>query len=153
MGCAYKFFGFTFPILFLTSLCLLCTYQLCFLFPLPFPSFSPHPPASWTVHVCVVHISSLTSPFPILFLTSPYSVPTHSASYSLYLFLPLPLLSLSTDNPPCDLHFCEICSCSSCLLSFCFRCSSVLLGSFVDSCEFIVILFIFLVFFFLDKSL
>ena len=48
-----------FPIIFLPSLCLFCTYHLCFLFPVP---FSP--------------------------------------------FFPLPLL-LPTDNPPCDLHFCD----------------------------------------------
>ena len=29
-----------FPILFLTSPCLFCTYHLCFLFPVPFPTFS-----------------------------------------------------------------------------------------------------------------
>ena len=34
----------------------------------------------------IVHIRSLASPFPILFLTSPYFVPTIYASYSLYLF-------------------------------------------------------------------
>ena len=32
-----------FSILFLTSPCLFCTYHLCFLFPIPFPPFSPHP--------------------------------------------------------------------------------------------------------------
>ena len=31
----------SFPILFLTSSCLFCTYQLCFLFSVPFPPFSP----------------------------------------------------------------------------------------------------------------
>ena len=46
-----------FPILFLTSPCLFYTYQLCFLFPVPFPWFSPFP--------------------------------------------------LPTGNPPCDLHFCD----------------------------------------------
>ena len=36
----------TFRILFLTSPCLFCTYYLCFLSPVPFPSFSPlHLPA------------------------------------------------------------------------------------------------------------
>ena len=32
-----------FTILFLTSPCLFCTYNLCFLFPLPFSPFSPFP--------------------------------------------------------------------------------------------------------------
>ena len=39
MGRAHKFFGSLFPILFLTSPCLLCIYQLCFLIPVPFPHF------------------------------------------------------------------------------------------------------------------
>ena len=33
----------TLPILFFTSPCLFCTYHLCFLFPVPFPPFSPLP--------------------------------------------------------------------------------------------------------------
>ena len=88
-----------FPILFSTSRCLFCTYQLCFLFPVPFPSFSP---------------------FPLLI-----------------------------NYPPCDLHFCDsVHVLVVCLICFCF------LGSDVDSCEFVVIfLFIFLIIFFLDKSL
>ena len=32
-----------FPILFSTSPCLFFTYNLCFLFPVPFPPFSPYP--------------------------------------------------------------------------------------------------------------
>ena len=32
-----------FPILFLPSPCLICTYHLCYLFPVPFPPFSPIP--------------------------------------------------------------------------------------------------------------
>ena len=60
------------------------------------PIFSLCPPPSSTIHSLwkcplsscpwVMHISSLASPFPILFLTSPYFVPTNYASYSLYLF-------------------------------------------------------------------
>ena len=39
-------FDYLFPILFLTSPCLFCTYQLCFLVPAPFPPFSSfHLPA------------------------------------------------------------------------------------------------------------
>ena len=89
----------TVPILFLTSPCLFCTYHLCFLFPVPFPSFSPSP--------------------------------------------------LPADNPPCDLHFCD----SVPVLIVCLV-LGVLLGTVVDSCEFIVILlFIVLIFFLLNKSL
>ena len=32
-----------FPVLSLTFLCLFCTYQICFVFPVPFPPFSPFP--------------------------------------------------------------------------------------------------------------
>ena len=35
-----SFLAFPFPILFLTSPCLFCTYHLCFLFPILFPPFS-----------------------------------------------------------------------------------------------------------------
>ena len=41
MGYIYKFFDSPFPILFLTSPCLFCTYHLCFLFPVPFLPLSP----------------------------------------------------------------------------------------------------------------
>ena len=39
-----------FPILSLTSPCLFCTYHLCFLFPVPFPPFSPAPSPLTTLH-------------------------------------------------------------------------------------------------------
>ena len=99
-----------------------------------FPSFTPLNPAYPlpltfpTYRSCpqVIHISSLTSTFPILFLPSPCLF----SNYRLfYLFsVPFPLLSPShspVDNPPCDLHFhgsipvlvvCLVCFC------FCFRC-------------------------------
>ena len=81
--------------------CLFSTYHLCYLFPVPFPSFP----------------------------------------------LPLP-----TDNPPCDLHFCD--SVPVLLACIFFICLFVL-GSVVDSCEFVVIFLclVLMVFFFLDKSL
>ena len=91
-----------FPILFLTSPCLFCTYHLCFLFPVPFPSFSP-------LHVCA-------------------------------------------NNLLCDLYFCE----SVPVLVVCsFIFAFVFFMFVVDSCEFVVILmFIVLtLFYFLDKSL
>ena len=76
-----------------------------------------------------------------------YFVPTIYASYSLYLYLPLP--QLPTDNPPCDLYFCESVPVLDLCLVF------VFLGLVVDSCKFVVILlFVFFIFFFfLDKSL
>ena len=88
-----------FPILFLIYPCLFCTYSLCFLFPVPFPPFSPFP----LITLYVISISV------ILFLFQWFAQ---------------------------------------------FAFVSVFLGSVVDSCEFVVILlFIVLIFFFLDKSL
>ena len=56
-----------------------------------------------------------------------------------------------TDNLPSDLHFCDsVPVLVICLGCFCF----VFLGSIVDSSEFVaILLFIVLIFFFLDKSL
>ena len=74
---------------------------LCPAHPLPptFPTFSSCP---W-----VMHISSLASTFPTLFLPSPCLFSTY---HSCYLFsVPFPPLSSShspIDNPPGDLHFC-----------------------------------------------
>ena len=127
---------------------------------LPFiPLYPAHPlsPVSHSLSPCpwVIHISSLASPFPILFLTSPCLFCTYHlcflfpVSFSHSLPSPFP-----ADNPPCDLQFCDsVPVLVVCLVHFwfCFH----FLGSVVDSCEFVVILlFIFLIFFFfLDKSL
>ena len=105
-----------FPILFLTFPCLFCTYHLCFLIPAPFPPFSPFaplcpvtsfPPAILPLSSCpwVVHINSLASPFPILFLTSPCLFCT----YHLCFLIPAPFppfspFPLPDDNPPNGLH-------------------------------------------------
>ena len=43
-----------FPILFLTSSCLFCTYHLCFLFPVPLPPFSPSPLI--TLHIIFISV-------------------------------------------------------------------------------------------------
>ena len=138
-------------------------YWLCYY---SFPNFSPlaplfpvlpFPPASPPLSSCpwVVHISSLASPFPILFLAP---CPCLFSTYHLcYLFsVPFPPLSPShspIENPSCDLHFCG----SVPVLVVCLVFVSVVfifLGSFFYSCEFVVILlFIILIFFFLDKSL
>ena len=70
---------------------------------LPPPShIPPYSSCLW-----VIHISSLASTFPILFLPSSCLFSTH---HLCYLFsVPFPPLSPShspIDNPPCDLHFC-----------------------------------------------
>ena len=110
------------------------------------PAFTvPLSSCPWVIHIC-----SLASPFPILFLPSPCLFSTYQLCF---LFsAPFPPLSPShspVDNPPCDLHFCHSTPVLViCLVCFCF------LGSVVDSCEFIVILLlIVLIFFFLGKSL
>ena len=68
--------------------------------------FLPTFPCFWSCS-WVIHISSLASTFPILFLPSPYLFSTY---HLCYLFsVPFPPLSHShspVDNPPCDLHFC-----------------------------------------------
>ena len=120
------------------------------LFPstLHLPSHQHPPPLSscpW-----VVHLSSLASPFPMLFLTFPvYFVPTIYASHSLYLsphslassslLITLPVISISVNL----------------FLFYCLFSLFLFLGSVVDSCEFaVILLFIFLIiFFFLGKSL
>ena len=100
----------------------------------PFPPFTPlHPahPLPPTFPRCsscpwVIHISSLASTFPILFLPSPSLFSTY---HLCYLFsVPFPPFSPShspIDNPPCDLHFCGpvpvLVVCLVCFC-FCFRC-------------------------------
>ena len=140
-------------IVFLSIFYWLCYYSYPSFSPLsplcPAPQPSSIPPLSscpW-----VVHISSL---FPIPFLISPYLfMTTNYVSSSLYIS-PQSSRSPPRWNPSVWYPFLWFCSCSGGLLSFCFHCFSFLLGSFVDGCEFVVILlFIFSIFFFLDKSL
>ena len=98
--------------------------------------------------LCVAHVSSLTSPFPILFLTPPCLFCTYQfVLLNPWTFSPIVPSPLPADNPPNDLHIYDT---GSVLLVF-FVC---VLNSVVDSCEFIVILmFLVLTFFFLNKSL
>ena len=115
------------------------------LYPMPpsFPHLSSRP---W-----VVHISSLASPFPMLYLTSSCLCCTYLLCFLFSVpFPPSALLPHPTGSPPRDLHFCNsLPVLVVCLVCFCFG------GFIVDSCEFVVILrFSFLIFFFLlDKSL
>ena len=98
-----------------------------------FISFHAVPPShqhSPTLSSCprVIHMSSLASPFPILFL-NPYLFCT----YHLCFLFPVPFPPFSTapppalppvDNPPCELHFCDSVSVLvGCLVCFwfCFR--------------------------------
>ena len=100
------------------------------------PHLHPPPPPCLSLCPWVIHITSLASPFPKLFLTFPCPFCTYhlcflfSVPFPLILLLPLP-----TDNLPCYLHFCDSVPILVCLI-FVF----VFLGSVVDSFEFIVIL-------------
>ena len=119
----------------------------------PFHQVLPFPPATPSLCSCpwVMHVSSLASPFPILFLTSLCLF----CIYHLYFLLPAPFPSFfpfpfPDDNPPNDLHaYDSVSVLVVCLVCFCF-----VLDSVVDSCEFVAFLmFIVLIFFFLNKSL
>ena len=115
---SFLLFGFFSPgcvsisyFIFLKYILLIMLLQLSHFF-LPFIPLHPAPPlppASPPISSCswVIHISSLASPFPILFLPSPC---LFSIYHLCYLFsVPFPTLSPSQspiDNPPCDLHFC-----------------------------------------------
>ena len=88
--------------------------------PLPptFPSYSSCP---W-----VIHISSLASTFPTLFLPSPCLFSTYHLCYLFSVPSPhTPPPTSPVDNPPCDLHFCGsvpvLVVCLVCFC-FCFRC-------------------------------
>ena len=102
----------------------------------PAPPLSLVSPTPLSSHLWVIHISSLASPFPILFLTSPCLFCT----YHLCFLFTVPFLPFSphhADNPPCHLHFCVFIPVLVVgLVCFC----SCFLGSVVDSCEFFVIL-------------
>ena len=96
------------------------------------PTLPPYSSCPW-----VIHISSLASTFPILFLPSPCLFSTYHLCY--LLFVPFPLLSPShspVDNPPCDLHF----SGSVPVLVIYLVCFVFILGVVVNNCEFAVIL-------------
>ena len=128
-----------------------------FLLFIPLCPATPLPPAFPTnLSSCpwVVYISSLASPFPILFLTSPCLFCTHQLCFLFPVpFLPFSRHPLPADNPSCDLQFCDSVPVLVVCLAYCVF--AFVLGLVVDSCEFVVILlFIFLIFFyFLEKSL
>ena len=129
---------------------LLCYYS-CPIFPSLIPLHTaPLPPATSSPHhgsSCpwVVHISSLASTFPTLFLTSPCLFYSYHLCYLFSVpfppFFPLPPHWWPSMWSP----FLWFCSCYSCL----FTLFLLFLGLIVDSCEFVVILlFLFLIFLF-----
>ena len=95
--------------------------------------------------------------FDIQKLVSRWNPDTNECTYHLCFLFPVPFTPFSTHllptgNSPCDLYFCDsVPVLVVCLVCFC---SCSFYGSVVDSCEFIILLFIVLIiFFFLDKSL
>ena len=116
------FIEFLYQIHFLSNFIDYANYScpiLCPLYP-PLPG-TPIPSSVPSLSSCpwVKQISSLASPFPILFLTSPCLFCT----YPLCFLFPVTssLFPLLADNPPCDLHFCDsVPVLVVCLVCFCF---------------------------------
>ena len=84
---------------------------------------TPHPPSFPHLSSCpwVIHISPLATPFPILFLTSPFLFCTcQFAILNPCTFPSLSPFRLSTDNPLNDPHFYDSVS----VLLFCLVCFS-----------------------------
>ena len=110
-------------IIFKKYILLIILLQLSHFFSILYPPATTLPPVFPYLSSCpwVVHISSLTSPFPIQFLTSPC---LFCACHLCFLFpVPFPPFShlpLSADNPPCDLYFCESVPILVCLVHFYF---------------------------------
>ena len=125
--------------------------------PLNSPPSCPYFPPSFPhlgFCLCVIHISTLASPFPILFSTFSCLFCTFHLCLLFLVHFP-PFFPLPADNPPGDLDFCDSAPVLVVCIVFCFCFILVFLGSVVDSCEFVVILlFVFLInFFFIDKPL
>ena len=113
----------------------------------PSPSSISHPPQFMSMG-CTYKFFGFSISYTIL------NCPLTILCLSILLLIPCtfsPILLLPTDNPPCDLHFCDsVPVLVVCLVYFCF----VLFFRF-SCCEFVVILLFifFIIFFFLDKSL
>ena len=113
-----RFFLFFFKYILLSMLLQFSRFPpfipLCPAHPLPpsFPLFSSCP---W-----VIHISSVASTFPILFLTSPCLFSMYHLCYLFSVPFPPPPHS-PANNPSCDLHFCDsVPGLVVCLVCFCF---------------------------------
>ena len=130
----YQFYWFYQRISFLFHLFIYLFFKIYFIdyaitvVPFP-PLYSPPPCTSPPTHLpslssCpwVIHISSLASPFPRLFLTSPCLFCTcHLCFLFLLTFSPFSPHPLPTDNPPRNLHFCDsVPVLVVCLVCFCF---------------------------------
>ena len=118
------------------------------------PLYSPHPaPPTHQNSPTLFHVIGYTSKFfgfsiSLTILNLPMSI--LYLSFMLLIpctFSPIFPLPFPADNLPCDLHFCD----SVPILAIHLFCFCFLLGSVVDSCEFVVIL-LFIFFIFLEKS-
>ena len=114
---------------------LIMLLQLSHFFSHLFPStlYTPPPIIAHPLSSCpwIIHISSLASPFPILFLTSACVFCTYHLCFLFpVLFPPYFLLPFITDNPPCDLHFCDTVS----VLVVCLVCFIFVFHFFRFSC-------------------
>ena len=93
-------------------------------FPLcPSPPGTPHSLQQSPHHSScpwVMHISSLASPFPILFLTSTCLFCTYQLCFLFPVLFPHSPLAPRTNNLPCDLHFYDSVPFLVCLVCFCF---------------------------------
>ena len=129
---------FLFVLKYILLIMLLQLSQFCL--PLILSALHPIPPASPSLSSClwVGCISSLASPFPILFLTSPCLFCTYHLCFIFPVtFLPFSPLPLPADNPPCDLHFCgSVSVLVVCLVFFCFgfTCCLLYTSDAADEC-------------------
>ena len=128
------------------------TIRVVLIFPtLPPSTRYPHslwqsPPPTLSSCSWVMHVSSLATPLPMLFLTSFCLFST----YQFILLTPFTIPPIPADpHPGCHPSVLRIYESVSVLLV----CSVCFLDSVVDSCEFnAILLFIVLIFFFLNKS-
>ena len=112
------FFGLSTTLYIFKYILLVMLLQLSFLPFIPFHPAPLLPPAFLPLCPWVIHISSLASTFPMLFLPSPCPISTYHLCYLFSVpFLPLSPSHSPVDNPPCDLPSLWFCSCSSCLLT------------------------------------
>ena len=117
----------TYLLYFFKYILLILLLQLShFLHFIPLCPAHPLSPTSPHLSSCpwVIYISSLASTFLILSLTSPCLFSTYHLCYLFPVPFP-PSPAFPTDNPPCDLHFCDsvpvLVVCLVCFC-FCFRC-------------------------------
>ena len=117
----YFFFFFFFKVYFIDyATTVSCPIFFLHFIPLcPAPRFRQHSPPISSCPL-VIHITSLASTFPTLFLISPCLFCTYDLCFLFPVHFP-PFPPLPANNPPCDLHFCDsVPVLVVCLVCFCF---------------------------------